>query len=461
MHEKLAGSFRDPSGFVFTNNRCIYRQVNLSYQEDYDMLMGSGLYYHLTKSGAMISHQEVGNELAPNHDLTYKIIQPEQIDFVSYPYEWCFSQLKEAAILTLAIAQRALAYGMRLKDASAYNVQFHKGRAVFIDTLSFETYKEGEPWVAYRQFCQHFLAPLALMVFQDVRLNQLLRIYIDGIPLDMASKMLPMKTRVDFGLLAHLHLHAKSQQKFAGKKIDGSLPKNNLSKNTYINLLKSLMATVKKLNLSSVKTEWTEYYKDTNYSSDAFDSKKDIIKAFLAKITPKSVWDLGANTGEFSRIASDQGILTVAFDIDPGAVIKNHKLIKTGKEKNLLPLIMDLTNPSPALGWHHQERQSLIDRGPVDLAMALALVHHLAIGNNVPLVSIAHFFADLSNYLIVEFIPKSDSQVQHLLLSREDVFPEYTLEGFIAAFNQFFQIINQQNVEGSDRILFLMKATNR
>jgi len=143
MHEKLAGSFRDPSGFVFTNNRCIYRQVNLSYQEDYDMLMGSGLYYHLTKSGAMISHQEVGNELAPNHDLTYKIIQPEQIDFVSYPYEWCFSQLKEAAILTLAIAQRALAYGMRLKDASAYNVQFHKGRAVFIYTLSFETYKEG------------------------------------------------------------------------------------------------------------------------------------------------------------------------------------------------------------------------------------------------------------------------------------------------------------------------------
>jgi hypothetical protein len=443
---------------MFKKEGTIYRQVNLSYQAEYEMLMQSGLYEQLTKSGAMIPHQEVMIDLAPRPDIAYIVIQPEPIGFVSYPYEWCFSQLKEAATLTLALAKRALAYGMSLKDASAYNVQFHNGRAVFIDTLSFEVFREGEPWVAYRQFCQHFLAPLALMVYRDVRLNQLLRMNLDGIPLDIASLLLPFKTRLNFGLATHLHLHAKSQKKYAGKQIDGNMAKTEISKNAFIGLLESLITTVRNLRLPKVSTEWTDYYQDTNYSAAAFDSKKDVIKVFLSQVNPKSVWDLGANTGEFSRIASNLGLMTVAFDIDPGAVIENYRLVKADKEKHIIPLIMDLTNPSPALGWHHQERQSLIERGPVDMAMALALIHHLAIGNNVPLRSVASFFADLCHYLIVEFIPKSDSQVRRLLASREDIFPDYTRVGFETAFNPYFKIIDQQQVEGSERILYLMET---
>ena len=460
MADNIVGSFRDPSGFLFKNADSLFRQVNQTYQNDYDLLIGSGLYERLTKSGAMVSHEEVGLEVSPNPATVYKIIKPELIEFISYPYEWCFSQLKEAALLTLAIAKRSLDYGMSLKDASAYNVQFQNGRAVFIDTLSFEAYKEGEPWVAYRQFCQHFLAPLALMVCHDVRLNQLLRVNIDGIPLDMAAKLLPFKTRLNFGLLTHIHLHAKSQQKYADRQIEGKLAKSNVNRNAIIGLLESLLSTVKKLELASVKTDWTDYYQDTNYSSDAFDSKKEVIKSLLSIANPKMVWDLGANTGEFSRIASDQGIFTVAFDIDPGAVFDNYQLVKANKEKNILPLIMDLTNPSPSLGWHHQERQSLLERGPVDLAMALALVHHLAIGNNVPLNAIADFLADICKFLIIEFIPKSDSQVKRLLSSREDIFPNYTINGFETAFEDRFKVIEIKSVKESKRILYLMEKNN-
>jgi len=204
---------------MFTSDGIFYRQVNHHYQKEYDLLMNSVLYEQLTRSSTLISHTEVNLGLAPQPDLAYKVIRPEPVGFISYPYEWCFNQLKDAAILTLAIGRRALEFGMSLKDASAYNIQFHRGRPVFIDTLSFEEYVEGQPWVAYKQFCQHFLAPLALMAKTDIRLLQLLKVYIDGIPLDLASELLPASTKMNFGLSTHIHLHARSQKKYADKEI--------------------------------------------------------------------------------------------------------------------------------------------------------------------------------------------------------------------------------------------------
>ena len=218
-NREVPGSFRDPSGFLFWQNGSLYRQINIIYKDHYDRLMNSGLYEELTKTGLLIPHQEVDIEPA-QPGIAYKIIQPERIDFISYPYEWCFSQLKDAALTTLRIQKKALDFGLSLKDASAYNVQFRKGKPVFIDTLSFESYHEGQPWIAYRQFCQHFLAPLALMSCKDIRLNQLLRIYIDGIPLDLASSLQPFRTRFSLSLLSHIHLHARSQKRFADKKVD-------------------------------------------------------------------------------------------------------------------------------------------------------------------------------------------------------------------------------------------------
>lgn len=459
MDKKNAGSFRDPNGFVFERNGLVLRQVNQAYRREYDQLMSSGLYNQLAKSNTLVTHEELGSEAAFDLEKVYKVIKPEQLGFFSYPYEWCFDQLKDAAILTLAIARRALEFNMILKDASAYNVQFRHGKPIFIDTLSFDLYEEGLPWIAYKQFCQHFLAPLALMAKRDLRLNQLMRVYIDGIPLDLASKLLPNSARLNLGLMAHIYLHAKSQLKYAGNEIgrEELSSRGKFSKTSMIGLLDNLIETVRKLNVPTTHTEWADYYKDNNYTEESFKKKRDLVRDYILKVNPKTVWDLGANTGEFSRMASEMQIPTVAFDIDHGAVQQNYAYVKRLNKKYMLPLIMDLTNPSPGLGWQNNERESMENRGPVDMVMALALVHHLAISNNVPLEKIAEYFVGLGSYLIIEFVPKSDSQVKRLLSSREDVFPNYTLEGFELAFSQYYSVLDTRSVEGSERTLYLMR----
>ena len=457
MAEKVSASFRDPSGFMFKRDGEFYRQVNQSYKADYDLLMSSGLYQHLSKAKALIPHQEAELGLSPLPEKAYKIIKPLQLGFISYPYEWCFNQYKDAAILTLSIARRALEYGMVLKDASAYNIQFHEGRPIFIDTLSFEAYKEGSPWVAYKQFCQHFLAPLALMAKTDIRLLGLMRNYIDGIPLDLASALLPKSTKLHFGLATHIHIHARSQQKYADQKLSQKELSGKISKQALFNLIDSLLTVVRSLRVETIMTEWSDYYQDNNYTKSSFEAKRDLVADFVKQVNPKTVWDLGGNTGEFSRCASNLDIPTISFDIDPGAVQQNYTIVKAEKEKFMLPLIMDLTNPSPAIGWHNQERDSLKERGPAELIMALALIHHMAIANNVPLREVARSFAELGEYLLIEFVPKQDSQVVRLLSSRLDIFPDYNPEGFKQAFSEYYTILDEKPVTGSERTMYLMK----
>ena len=456
--EKEFASFRDPSGFLFYQNGTLYRQVNQEYQPHYDQLMESGLYQDLIDHSLMVAHEEVDISKAPQADLAYKVIQPEMVRFISYPYEWCFHELRSAALMTLRLTRMALEHGMILKDASAYNLQFVGGSWKLIDTLSFETYEEGAPWVAYKQFCQHFLAPLALMSYRDLRLNLMSRLFIDGIPLDVAAKLLPSRTKLNFGLMTHIHLHARTQARYAGKEVKQEEVRGKVSKQALIGLLDSLRNTVKRLSVRTTGTEWADYYDATNYSQKAFEEKKAIIRTFVDEVQPEEVWDLGANNGEFSRVASDRGIFTVAFDIDANAVSKAYIQVRKKREKNLLPLVMDLTNPSPGLGWAHKERQSLIERGPAPMAFALALVHHLAISNNVPLPKLAQFFNEVCENLVIEFVPKSDSQVKRLLASRLDIFDDYTIEGFEAAFQTQFKILQKVSVPESERTLYLMRA---
>jgi ribosomal protein L11 methylase PrmA len=455
--ETLASSFRDPSGFLFTRAGNLYRQVNRAYQADYDRLMESGLYQALVASGRLVSHQET--DTAPDiPELAYKVIQPERIPFISYPYEWSFSQLKDAALCTLEIQKLALEKGMSLKDASAYNIQFHQGRPTLIDTLSFEAYREGQPWTAYRQFCQHFLAPLALMAYVDVRLSQLLRTYIDGIPLDLASKLLPPRTKWSLSLATHIHLHAATQQRYSNKTVSQADLRRSMSKIAFQGLIDNLESSIRRLTWKPSGTEWGEYYTDTNYTPAALEHKKKIVTNFLERINPATLWDLGANTGLFSRLASEHGIYTLAFDIDPAAVELNYRACLEAHEKNLLPLVMDFTNPSPSIGWQNSERDSLMERAPVEAAMAMALVHHLAISNNVPLPLLARFFRDITHWLIIEFVPKTDSQVQRLLATREDIFPDYNFDGFERAFGEFFQVVEAVDVQDSQRRVYLMSV---
>ncbi len=457
--KKLDSSYRDPSGFLFTDeDGKLLRQVNRLYQPDYEKLMQSGLYDALCEKGLIIRHNERNDHPGITDD-AFKVIEPELVSFISYPYEWSFSQLRDAALLTLKIQNVALSRGMWLKDASAYNIQFHKGKPVFIDTLSFETYVEGRPWQAYGQFCRHFLAPLALMCHTDIRMNQLLRIYLDGIPLDLASRLLPYKTKMSFSLLIHIHLHARSQMKYAHKPdvVKGV----TLSKKRLDALMTGLKMAIGRLTCRTQPTEWGNYYGATNYRASSFAHKKEILASFIDKISPERVWDLGANTGEFTTVAAKKGIACIAFDIDPAAVEACYRFVKKNQEVRILPLVLDLTNPSPDIGWANRERMSLTRRPLPDAVLALALIHHLAITNNLPLCEIAIFLGSIAPNLVIEFVPKSDTQVQKLLASRKDIFPNYNIDGFIKAFEHYYIIEDMVKIKDSERTLFLMKKRQK
>lgn len=450
----LPSSFRDPSGFLFFRDDILYRQINTGYKEHFDQLIKSGLYDKLSSKQLLIPHLNV--DITPEDpNIAFKVIKPFQIPFISYPYEWSFSQLKDAALLTLEIQKVSLEYGMTLKDASAYNVQFFKGKPIFIDTLSFECYESGNPWIGYRQFCQHFLAPLALMQYTDIHLGQMFRTYIDGIPLGLTSTLLPKKTWLNLGIMMHIHMHAKSEKKYANVHVH--LESRKVSKNGLLGLLDNLTSTIQKMQWQPEGTEWAEYYQDTNYTQDAFEHKKEVVARFLALAQPTAVWDMGANNGLFSRLASNNKIPTIAFDIDPACVELNYREIVQHKEQDLLPLLLDLTNPSPGIGWQNEERDSFMGRGPVDTVLALALIHHIAISNNVPLGRIAEFFSKICNSLIIEFVPKSDSQVQKLLMNREEIFNEYDEVYFEKAFSGYFNIQKKERIKSSERFLYLMK----
>jgi hypothetical protein len=355
--------------------------------------------------------------------------------------------------------KHALNHGMILKDANAYNIQFYQGKPILIDTLSFEKYQEGKPWVGYKQFCENFLGPLALMSFKDIRLGTLLREYINGIPLDLVSSLLPKRTYLKFHLTTNIHLHARYQNDNADKASLASSTKS-MRKHSLLGLIDSLESTINELNWSPQKSEWKNYYNECPHVTTFLDEKINLIKNYLDFLKPKNLWDLGANTGVFSRIASERGVYTVSMDIDPSCVEINYLQALKNKEKNLLPLLIDLNNPTPAIGWNNKERMSFQDRGPVDTIFALALIHHLAISNNVPLTKVAHFFSNICQSLIIEFVPKSDLMVQKLLSSREDIFPDYTQVLFEKEFQKFFNIIKTGKISNSDRTLYLMQNKN-
>jgi hypothetical protein len=442
-------SFRDPSGQVFQENDLLLRNISHSYKEHWQHLNSSGLYLKLAKSKLLIPHQIVKTKKG-----FYKTIKPVQIPFISYPYEWCFSQLKDAAITTLNIQKIALEFDMILKDASAYNIQFFEGKPTLIDTLSFEKYEKGQPWVAYRQFCRHFLAPLLLMKYKYIELNKLAQIYIDGIPLDIASSLLPLNTWIKPSILSHVHLHSKSQSYFKNKK---TLKRELfLNRTGFIGLIDHLESTIKNLALKNKASNWSVYYQDNNYTTEAFKSKSKLVSEIIRDVCKGQVWDLGANIGIFSHMIAKQGFETISIDNDALSVETNYQNCKSKNIKNCLPLVIDLTNPTPAIGFNNNERLSLKNRGPCDTAIALALIHHLSIANNIPFEYIAFWLSQVCKNLIIEFIPKEDSQTQRLLASRKDIFKSYNQETFESDFSKFFHIKRAVRLEDSHRLIYLM-----
>jgi hypothetical protein len=284
----------------------------------------------------------------------------------------------------------------------------------------------------------------------------MLRDHLDGVPLDLGSALLPRSTWLRPGMLFHIHLHAKAQTRYADAKVTAATKGRTISRSAVLTLVQSLRSAVEGCRWQPSGTEWADYTSDNNYTSGAAAAKRGLVLELLQGAAPATVWDVGANTGEYSRAAREVAASVVAFDVDPAAVERNYRRVRETGETGILPLLLDLTNPSPAQGWAHRERLSLEQRGPADLVMALALVHHLAIAHNLPLPKVAEFFGRLGRRLVIEFVPKGDSQVERLLRNRPDIFSEYNQEGFERAFADVFTIDAKRAIAESERTLYLM-----
>ncbi|MCA0402997.1 MAG: class I SAM-dependent methyltransferase [Proteobacteria bacterium] len=456
--QRLPSSFRDPNGFVIrsASSKTIQRVIFPSYFHQYLHLLESGLYSRLVEEKALVSHELIKQS---NNKI---IIEPQNISLITYSYEWPFHLLKDSALLTLKITKIALEYGMILKDATSYNIQLKDGKPIFIDTLSFDFYKEGDLWGAYGQFCRHFLAPLLCMKYTDLNFSKILAGFIDGIPIELISKLLPLSTHFSPFIASNIHLHAKKLKKY-------NLPSNEvmaagLSKKKLLHILNYMELFISSLNYSRYKTEWGDYYNNTNYSEHAFDAKNQIVSSYIASIDAKTIWDAGGNNGHFSRLIAKKKKLIISTDIDPIAVDQNYIINKQNNINSIVPLIIDLTNPSPAIGFANRERNSFFERiveKKLDCILALALIHHLCLSNNCTFSMVLNYFKQMANFLIIEFIPAEDSWAKELLDRKREfkyLFDFYNQNAFEKSCTEFFEIIKKEQLAGSLRTIYLLKT---
>lgn len=457
MNNKSAhsSSFRDPSGYVFIENNEVKRVVNPIYFNQYNALSESGFFNKLFKNELLIPHEEVSK----TEDKV--IIKAEKIPFVTYPYEWSFNMYKEAALLTLKLQKYSLENGFSLKDASAFNVTFHKGKAIFIDTLSFDFYIEDTPWRAYKQFITHFFGPLVLAHFHGADQLKLLSSFIDGISVKMISSMLPTRTKLNPLLYSNIHLLAKLEDKHnEDYKNESKVAK--LSKKGQLNIIESLYNYIKKLELKE-KSEWGNYYDKTNYSDNAFDEKSTIINNWVKDIEPKTLIDVGGNDGTFVRKLDAAIDTALVGDIDNNAVDFNYKTMKQNQERFMLPFLLDVLNPAPSIGLNNEERDAFINRVKAfapDVTLALAVIHHISLSGNVPFARSAEFFAKFSKYLIIEFPKRNDSWVQRLLNNKAEFknhFEHYNLSNFENTYAEFFEVLETKAISNSERVMFFLK----
>ncbi|WP_282040652.1 class I SAM-dependent methyltransferase [Winogradskyella flava] len=451
-----ASSFRDPSGYIFVEDGKINRVINPMYFEQYKALRDSGFYQNLIKNGLLIPHKEISS----SEDNV--VIQAEKIPFITYPYEWSFNMYKEAALLTLRLQKYSLEHGFSLKDATAFNITFYKSKAIFIDTLSFDFYEEDSPWRAYKQFIMHFFGPLVLAHYHGARQLKLLSNFIDGIPVKMISSMLPLKTKLSPLLYSNIHLLAKLEDKH-NEDYKGEAKVGKLTKKGQLNIIESLYDYITKLELKEA-SEWGNYYDKINYSDEAFVEKSRIINDWVNTLQPKSLIDIGGNDGTFVRKLEQSVETALVCDIDNNAIDFNHKAMKLAKEDYMLPFVLDVLNPSAAIGLNNTERDSFLDRVKAfapDITLALAVIHHMSLSGNVPFDRSAEFFATFSEHLIIEFPKREDSWVKRLLKNKmdfKDHFGFYNLVEFKNSYQKYFNILEEEVVADSERILFLMEV---
>lgn len=461
-----SGSFRDREGRVFYHEGRVYRALSRRALETWEALAAAPFFERWTREGKIVGTTRAGlseDELQRVAPHWVAALEHERIPFISYPYEWPFSMLRDAALLQLDLLLAALGEGFILKDASAYNIQWRGARPVFIDVASFEIRTAGDPWVGYLQFCQLFLYPLLLTAYRDVPFQPWLRGSIDGISPEACNGVLNRwRDRVRPGVFADVYLQAKLQAREAGaggvsgepESLRSDLRQVGFRKEMIVHNVRRLRRVVDRLAWRRTSSEWASYADENSYDRESRELKERFVREAAATRRWPLVWDLGANTGVFSRLVSEYADHVVAFDADQLAVDRFYRRLAAEGPENVLPLVVNLADASPALGWRHRERKALSERSRPDLVLCLALIHHLVITANIPLPELVDWLAGLGADLIIEFVTKDDLMVKKLLRNKEDIYDDYALPLFEAALRKHFEIVRQASLQNGQRVLY-------
>lgn len=457
-----AGSYRDPSGFVFTSGNEIYRSVSDSTWPLVEKLEQTGLLQQLMDAGDFVRtratvagdgvHETLRSALPDwNHFLWH-----ERIPVLSYPYEWSFSMLLDAGLLQLRIQKQLLAHKLSLKDASAFNVQFLWNKPVFIDVLSVEEPAALDIWIAYSQFCRMHLYPLMLFLHKGLNFKNSFLASVDGMDVAQVYRIFGAgrSLRPDLFLDVYLQRLLSNTNVKQTQALKTKMKRASGNTKAQIINLERLERKLEKMRSRYVSSGlWSEYADDNTYSDQSRQEKEAFITAHMEQHKPETVLDLGCNTGTYSLLAARQGANVISVDSDHDCV---ESLYRRSREQalNVLPMVVDIVNPSPGLGFNNAERKRFLDRVRGDCVFALALVHHLLISARLPLPAIRDMMAGFTRkHLIIEFVERDDEMFQTLLALREDLYGDLTLDGFLSVFKERFDLVEQKPLSGTKRHL--------
>jgi predicted RNA methylase len=452
------GSFRDPESRVFYAGDDVFRALSPDGLSDFEALEATGL---LDDERVVRTERADGKADAAGllvHEPA-AILRHERIPFVSYPYEWTFSMLKDAALVQLDLLLASLEHDMVLKDSTPYNVQFKGARPVFVDVGSFERMREGEPWVGFRQFCMLYLYPLLLQSAKGVPFQPWLRGSIDGMTPTEMRGLMSFRDRFRKGVFTNVFLHARLEKRYADKSEQvREEVKRVFKKELFVSNVRKMRKIVQRLEWDPPQGVWTSYGERNTYTDDDARRKDEFVRAVATSRDRNLVWDIGANNGRYSRIAAEGAKTVLAVDADQGPVELLYRDLRDEKNEQILPLTMNLADPSPGLGWRGLERRSLPERGKPDLVLALALVHHVAVSANVPVKEFIDWLAWLGGELVIEFPTREDPMVKKLLApKREGLHPDYELEYFERTLKEAFDVERSERLESGTRVLYFAR----
>lgn len=444
---------------MYIEGENVYRGISKQSLKDWQQLNTTRFFNNAVQQGYIVQTEQINTEqasLPTGKEAWAAVLKHQKIPFISYPYEWSFGMLKSAALLQLDLLEKALQEDMTMKDASSFNIQWFGAQPTFIDIGSFERLVPGTPWVGYRQFCKLFLYPLFLQAYKDVGFHSLLRGNIDGIDPEELNRIFSSRDLLRKGVLVDVYLLAKMQQKFSETthKVKDDLKASGFRKEMIKSNLRRLTKIVQALSWKRSDSEWANYATNTSYTDADTELKVSFVRETVQKKKRQLVWDLGANTGRYSRIASENSKYVVAMDSDHLAIEQLYLQLKKEKNRAILPLVMNIADSSPNLGWRGLERKSLPDRGKPDLILCLALIHHIVISANIPLHEFIDWLAFLGGDLIIEFVTKEDPMTKVLLRNKEDQYDEYDLDNFKRVLTSRFNIREERLLASGTRALF-------